>query len=76
MRILLIKIGSILKERRELLGLQQPQLASLSGVSIRTIQLIERGRANPSLETVLKLAEPLGLTLKLALKDMSKSEEP
>ncbi|HLO80928.1 MAG TPA: helix-turn-helix transcriptional regulator [Chitinophagaceae bacterium] len=61
-------IGETIKKRRELLGLLQPQLAAISGVSRRTIQLVENGKANPSLETLLKIADPLGLTIELAVK--------
>ena len=63
------EIGEIIRKRRELLGLLQPQLAEISGVSRRTIQLIEMGKANPSLEVLLKIADPLGLSIKLSLKE-------
>jgi transcriptional regulator with XRE-family HTH domain len=71
MRNLLVKIGQSILQRRELLGLLQPQLAALSGVSTRTIQLIEQGKGNPSIETLIKLADPLGLRLELILKEPS-----
>jgi y4mF family transcriptional regulator len=69
MRNELREIGQAIKKRRELLGLLQPQLASISGISRRTIQLIEQGKANPSVDTLLKIADPLGLTIKLLLKE-------
>ena len=62
-------IGEIIRKRRELLGLLQPQLASISGVSTRTIQLVEMGKGNPSLETLIKIADPLGLSISLSLKE-------
>ena len=62
-------IGHVLRKRRELLGLLQPQLAAISGVSIRTIQLVEMGKGNPSLETLIKLADPLGLQIDLSIKE-------
>ena len=64
----MIKIGDKIRQRRELLGLVQPQLADLSGVNTRTIQLVEQGKGNPSLETLLRLTDPLGLNLELVLK--------
>ncbi|TDW96073.1 DNA-binding XRE family transcriptional regulator [Dinghuibacter silviterrae] len=73
MREFMIKIGAILRERRELLGLLQTQLADLSRISIRTIQLVERGKGNPSLDTLVKLAETLGMQFELVLKDPSKN---
>ena len=63
-----IQIGEAIRKRRELLGLLQPQLARISGISRRTIQLVELGKANPSLDTLIKIADPLGLTLNLQLK--------
>ena len=66
-----VKIGDGIRARRELLGLLQPQLAALSGVSRRTIQLVEQGKGNPSLQTLLQLAGTLGLELELRLKDMA-----
>ena len=75
MRNIKLEIGKSIRTRRELLGLLQPQLASISGVSTRTIQLVETGKGNPALDTLLQLAEPLGLTLQLTLKDLSKQDK-
>lgn len=69
------EMGEVMRRRRELLGLLQPQLAAISGVSTRTIQLIETGKANPAFDTLLKVASTLGLTLQLSLKDVSKQEK-
>src|SRR5689334_11764045 len=72
MRNSLVIIGEMIRKRRELLGLLQTQLAALSGVSSRTIQLVEQGKGNPSLETLISLIEPLGLRIELVLKEPSK----
>ena len=69
MRNISENIGHVLRKRRELLGFLQPQLAAISGVSIRTIQLVEMGKGNPSLETLIKLADPLGLQIDLSIKE-------
>lgn len=69
MRNKLQKIGENIRERREILGLLQPELSAISGVSIRTIQLVENGKGNPSIETLMKIADPLGLQLDLSLKE-------
>jgi y4mF family transcriptional regulator len=76
MRISAIDLGEKLRQRRELLGLLQSQLAALAGVSTRTIQLVEQGKGNPSLDTLLQLADPLGLRLDLILKETSKTGQP
>ena len=75
MRILVSDLGEKLRQRRELLGLLQSQLATLSGVSTRTIQLVEQGKGNPSLDTLLQLADPLGLRLDFVLKEPAKTGE-
>lgn len=75
MRTAMIDLGEKLRQRRELLGLLQSQLAALSGVSARTIQLVEQGKGNPSLDTLLKLADTLGLRLELVLKEPAKTGE-
>lgn len=68
MRNQLSEIGEVIRKRRELLGLLQSQLSLVSGVSTRTIQLVEQGKANPSLETLIKITDPLGLRMQLLLK--------
>lgn len=75
MRISIVELGEKLRKRRELLGLRQSQLAQLSGISTRTIQLVEQGKTNPSLKILLDLADPLGLQLDLILKDPTKQDE-
>lgn len=75
MRISMVDLGEKLRQRRELLGLLQSQLATLSGVSTRTIQLVEQGKGNPSLETVFQLADPMGLRLDLVVKDPAKMSD-
>jgi transcriptional regulator with XRE-family HTH domain len=72
MRNSLIILGDTIRQRRELLGLLQTQLAALSGISSRTIQLVEQGKGNPSLDTISSLIDPLGLRLELVLKEPSK----
>jgi transcriptional regulator with XRE-family HTH domain len=75
MRIEMIALGQKLRRRRELLGLLQSTLAALSGVSTRTIQLVEQGKGNPSLDTLFQLTAPLGLRPDFVLKEPSKKSE-
>lgn len=62
------EIIKALKERREALKVNQEYLAELSGVSLRTLKAIESGKGNPTLDTLNKLAEVLGMELKLEVK--------
>jgi transcriptional regulator with XRE-family HTH domain len=75
MRTAMINLGEKLRQRRELLGLLQTQLAALSGVSTRTIQLVEQGKGNPSMDTLFQLADPMGLRLDRVLKEPAKTGE-
>jgi DNA-binding XRE family transcriptional regulator len=60
-----MSLGKTMRERRKHMGLSQVQLAASSGVSLATVQSIERDRANPALSTMRALAFHLGLDLKL-----------
>lgn len=59
------ELGEQIRERRNVLRLQQRDLAELSGVSLRTIIQVENGAGNPSLVTLQKLAGVLGLEMQL-----------
>ena len=63
---------SIIKERRALLGLTQQDLADYSGVSLRIILSFETGKGNPSVRTLTKIADTLGLELLLKVKEVIK----
>ena len=54
-----------LKERREALGVTQEMLADISDVSLRAIKQFESGKGNPTLDTLSKLSEALGLQVSL-----------
>ena len=64
----LIELIQALKKRREELGVTQEHLAELSGVGLRTLKELERGRSNPTFETLKKLADVLGMELNLEVK--------
>ena len=57
-----------IKERREDLGITQEHLAEVANVGLRTLKAIESGKGNPTLDTLQKLADVLGLELKLEIK--------
>ena len=58
----------IIKERREMLKVTQEVLSDLSGVGLRTLKQFEGGKGNPTLQTVSKLADALGLELTFQVK--------
>ena len=54
--------------RRAVLGITQEQLSKLSGMGLKTIYKLEQGLANPSLDTLEKVLDVLGLELSIKLK--------
>lgn len=58
-----MKLPEILRERRVLLRLTQADLADIAGLSIRTIGDIEKGKGNPSLTSLEKVASILGMEI-------------
>jgi DNA-binding XRE family transcriptional regulator len=59
------------KQRREELQVTQETLADISGVDLRTLKQFESGKGNPTLETLSKIADALGLEVSLQLKSTS-----
>lgn len=57
-----------IKERREMMRVTQETLAELSGVGLRTLKQFESGKGNPTLLTIQKLADVLGMEVCLQLK--------
>ena len=56
-----INFGRNLRDARKAARLTQRELAENAGIDRATISLIENGRENPRADTVLKLAEVLGV---------------
>jgi transcriptional regulator with XRE-family HTH domain len=61
-------LQTTLTNRRQVLGITQEQLSRLSKVGIKTIYKLEQGKGNPSLETLEKLLEVLGMEIAMKLK--------
>lgn len=60
-----------IKDRREALQVTQETVAELSGVGLRTLKQFESGKGNPTLLTLQKIADVLGLELTLTVKNVS-----
>ncbi len=60
-----------IKARREVLQVTQETVAELSGVGLRTLKQFESGKGNPTLLTLQKIADVLGLELTLTVKKLS-----
>jgi transcriptional regulator with XRE-family HTH domain len=66
--MLVEQLGEIIKVRRKELKITQPHLAELAEISTNTLYRLERGQGNPSLEVLGKLAEVLGMEIKMEIK--------
>jgi transcriptional regulator with XRE-family HTH domain len=64
-------IVEIFKQRREMLKVTQEMLADLSGVGLRTIKQFEGCKGNPTLSTLEKMADALGLEICLKVRNIN-----
>ena len=69
---MLLATGATIKQRRKTLKITQPYLADLAKISVNTLYKIEKGEANPTLDVLEKIADVLGLEIKLEVKDINK----
>ncbi len=58
-------IGKTIQSRRKSRKIVQADLAEIAGISPRTLRDIEKGIANPELETLLKICQVLGMDVKI-----------
>lgn len=58
-----MELKDVMKERREYLSLTQQDLAEMAQIGLATVKDIERGQGNPSMSTVKKILEVLGLEI-------------
>ncbi|MBR4535243.1 MAG: helix-turn-helix transcriptional regulator [Bacteroidales bacterium] len=63
-------IREILKKRRTILNISQVDLAEKAEVSLATVKDIERGKGNPSLQTIRKLLSVLGMEIEYKIKNL------
>lgn len=61
----------IIKERREVLQVTQETLAELSGVGLRTLKQFESGKGNPTLLTLQKITDVLGMEVCIKIKSIT-----
>ena len=61
-------LSDTIKERRGQLGISQMDLAEMAGVSLAPVKDIERGKGNPSMQTVEKILAVLGMEMVCRLR--------
>ncbi len=65
-------IIKVIKERRDILGINQEYLAELSEVGVATLKRFESGKGNITLNNLQRIADIVGLEIKLELKKSNK----
>ena len=65
-----MNLREIVKERRGVLGISQIDLAEMAGISLATVKDIERGAGNPSMKTVMRILEVLGLEMEFHIRSI------
>jgi transcriptional regulator with XRE-family HTH domain len=71
----LAAIGGRIRELRQLRGLTLQALADASGLSTSMLSLVERGRASPSIGSLIVIASALGVTMSDLLVQGADAEE-
>jgi len=64
------KIGQLIQQRRDNMRITQKQLADMADVGINTLYKIETGQANPTLESLQKITDILGMEITLQVKKL------
>ena len=59
-------IGTLIRDRRSVHGMTQPDLALAAGVGVRFVVDVERGKPTAQIALVLRLLEALGVGLSAA----------
>ena len=65
------QIGKIIQERRDYSNLTQKDVAEMAGITFKSISEIELGIRNPSINTLNKVLDVLGLELSVQIKTMN-----
>ena len=60
-------------DARHASGLTQKELAERTGIAQGDISKLEKGNANPSLKTLKRLADGMGMTLKIAFEPQARA---
>ena len=68
MELTINKIGKTIKKRRKELKLELKDLQDYSGVNYVSISDIENGKSNPTIKTLEKLLDVLGMEINIEVK--------
>ena len=63
-----IDIGKTVSKRRNDLSIDQRDLSAIAGVAVHTLSNNEAGKGNPTVETLDRILDALGLELHIKVK--------
>lgn len=63
-------IGMLIQQRRDQMRITQIQLAEMADIGINTLYKIETGQANPTLGSLQKITDILGMEITLQIKKL------
>lgn len=66
----LTMIGNKISTRREEIGMDQQTLSDYTGIGITTISVLENGKGNIGIKSLLEIFDVLGLDLTIKTKQM------
>jgi len=66
--MLLSEIGKNIKKRRKLLHINQLEMCNIAEISQHTLSAVENGKGNPSIETLLKILDILGMEIDMRIR--------
>lgn len=68
------ELTAVIRQQRRQLGLNQSDLAGLSGLSVEGLSKIERGDAEPKLSTILQILKILGGSVQIQWKQQTETK--
>ena len=63
------EIGLLIKRRRDVLQISQQTLGEVSGIAVHTLSNIEAGKGNPTVDTLNRVLDVLGMEIRVEVKE-------
>jgi transcriptional regulator with XRE-family HTH domain len=64
------ELGKVIRDRRLSLRIEQRALSEISGVAVHTLSNIESGKGNPTLATVARVLDALGMEFNVSVRQL------
>ena len=61
--------GKMIRRRRLTLCIDQRALSEISGIAVHTLSNIEAGKGNPTVSTINRVLDALGLEIEIKVKE-------